>query len=125
MGELRDRMERDMRVRDFSVRTIEAYTAAVRGLARYYRKAPDTLSDEEIQRYLIHVNEERKLSSSTRQQIRCGLKFFYDVTVRRPQAALSVPPARMPQKLPEILSRQTVWSVSPGRTTPTPTPANR
>ena len=46
MGELRDRMEQDMRVRDFSVRTIEAYVAAVRGLAKYYRKAPDTLSDD-------------------------------------------------------------------------------
>jgi integrase/recombinase XerD len=111
MGELRDRMERDMRVRDFSVRTIEAYVAAVRGLAKYYRKAPDTLSDEEIHRYLIYVNEERKLSASSRQQIRCGLRFFYDVTVRRPQACLAVPPARQPQKLPEILSREEVSSI--------------
>ncbi len=108
MGELRDRMVQDMRVRDFSLRTVEAYTAAVRGLAKHYRKAPDTLSDEEIHRYLVYINEERKLSASTRQQIRCGLKFFYDVTVRRPRAALSVPPARMPQKLPEILSREEV-----------------
>jgi site-specific recombinase XerD len=111
MGELRDRMEQDMRVRDFSLRTIEAYTAAVRGLAKHYRKAPDTLRDDEIQGYLIFLNEERKLSASTRQQIRCGLKFFYDVTLQRPHAALSVPPARMPQKLPEILSREEVSSI--------------
>jgi len=111
MGELRDRMERDMRVRDFSWRTIEAYVAAVRGLAKYYRKAPDRLSDEEIHRYLIYVNEERKLSASSRQQIRCGLRFFYDVTVRRPQACLAVPVARQPQKLPEILSREEVSSI--------------
>ena len=111
MGELRDRMEQDMRVRDFSVRTIEAYVAAVRGLAKYYRKAPDTLSDEEIHRYLIYINEERKLSASSRQQIRCGLRFFYDVTARRPQACLTVPVARQPQQLPEILSREEVGSV--------------
>lgn len=108
MGELRDRMERDMRVRDFSVRTIEAYTAAVRGLAKYYRKAPDRLSEEEIQRYLLYVREERQLSASSRQQIRCGLRFFYDITLRRPHACLAVPPARQPQKLPEILSREEV-----------------
>lgn len=108
MGELRERMERDMRVRDFSARTIEAYVAAVRGLAKYYRTAPDRLSDEEIHRYLLYVHEERKLSASSRQQIRCGLRFFYDVTVRRPQACLTVPVARQPQKLPEILSREEV-----------------
>lgn len=111
MGELRDRMEQDMRVRDFSVRTIEAYVAAVRGLAKYYRQAPDTLSDEEIHRYLIYVSDERKLSASSRQQIRCGLRFFYDVTARRPHACLAVPVARQPQKLPEILSREEVSSI--------------
>jgi site-specific recombinase XerD len=111
MGELRDRMEQDMRVRDFSVRTIEAYVAAVRGLAKYTRQAPDTLSDEAIHRYLIYVNEERQLAASSRQQIRCGLRFFYDVTVRRPHASLAVPVARQPQKLPEILSREEVTRI--------------
>ncbi len=100
-----------MRVRDFSVRTIEAYVAAVHGLAKYSRKAPDTLSDEEIHRYLIYIHEERKLSASSRQQIRCGLRFFYDVTARRPHPCLTVPVARQPQKLPEILSREEVGAI--------------
>jgi site-specific recombinase XerD len=108
MGELRDRMVQDMRVRNFSPRTMEAYVAAVRGLAKYYRTAPDQLRDEEIHRYLLHVREARQLSASTCQQIRCGLKFFSDVTVRHPQAALAVPVARHPQKLPEILRREEV-----------------
>jgi site-specific recombinase XerD len=111
MGKLRDQMVQDMRVRDFSERTIEAYVAAVRGLAKHYGKAPDTLSDEEIHRYLIYVSEERKLSASSRQQMRCGLRFFYDVTAHRPQACLAVPVARQPQKLPEILSREEVSRV--------------
>jgi hypothetical protein len=49
MGELRDRMVRDMDVRRFSGRTVEAYVAGVRGLAKYYRRPPDQLSDEEVQ----------------------------------------------------------------------------
>jgi len=117
MGELRDRMVQDMQVRDFSPRTQEAYLAAVRGLAVYYHKGPDLLSDEEIHRYLLHVREVRQLSASTRNQIRCGLKFFYDVTVRRPQAALTVPVARQPQKLPAILSREEVTSIVEATTT--------
>ncbi len=108
MGELRDRMVRDMDVRHFSGRTVEAYVAGVTGLAKYYRRSPDQLSDEEVQRYLLYLREERRLSGSTCNQVRCALKFFYEVTVRRPQPGLSVPPMRQAQKLPEILSRQEV-----------------
>ena len=108
MGELRDRMVRDMDVRHFSGRTVEAYLAGVKGLAKYYRRAPDQLSDDEVQRYLLHLHEERQLSSSSCNQIRCALKFFYEVTVRRPQPSLTVPPMRQAQKLPEILSREEV-----------------
>ena len=88
MGELRDRMVRDMDVRRFSGRTVEAYVAGVKGLAKYFMRPPDQLSDEEVQRYLLHLREERQLSASTCNQIRCALKFFYEVTVRRPQASV-------------------------------------
>jgi site-specific recombinase XerD len=108
MGELRDRMVRDMDVRNFSGRTVEAYVAGVKGLAKYYRRPPDQLSNDEVQRYLLYIRDERKLSGSTCNQIRCALKFFYEVTVRRPQASLAVPPMRQAQKLPQILSREEV-----------------
>lgn len=85
MGKLRDRMVQEMRVRDFSLRTIEAYVAAVRGVTTHYGRAPDTLTDEEIHQYLIHVREQRQLSASTCQQIRYGLK------VLPPQQNLWVP----------------------------------
>ena len=108
MGRLRDRMVHDMDVRNFAPRTIESYVDGVKGLAKYYGRPPDQLSDEEVRRYLLYVRVERKLSPSTCNQIRCALKFFYEVTVRRPHAALTVPPMRMAQKLPQILSRQEV-----------------
>ena len=111
MGELRDRMVQDMRVRNRSVRTIESYVAAVQGLAKYYGKSPDTLSDDEVHRYLIHVREERKLSGSSCQLLRCGLRFLYGVTLQQPHVCLKVPPARQPQKLPEILSQEEVSSI--------------
>ena len=108
MGELRDRMVRDMDVRNFAPRTIESYLEGVKRLAKYYMTSPDELSDEQVQRFLLSIREERKLSPSTCNQIRSALKFFYETTLRRPCAALTVPPMRMAQKLPEILSRQEV-----------------
>jgi len=105
MGELRDRMVADMRVRNFSGRTEQAYLAAVTGLAKYYMKRPDGLSDEELRRYLLYVRDERRLATSTCNQIQCGLRFFYGVTLRREGVTLAVPLARQAQRLPEILSR--------------------
>lgn len=61
-----------------------------------------------MQRFLLYIREERKLSTSTCNQIRCALKFLYEVTLRRSCAALVVPPMRLAQKLPEILSREEV-----------------
>jgi integrase/recombinase XerD len=100
MGELRDRMIRDMQVRNFSPRTIEAYVPWVRNLAKHYRRAPDQLSSGEVQQYLLHLRDQRHLSSSTCNQACAALRVFYEITVRRPQAALLVPPMRREQKLP-------------------------
>jgi site-specific recombinase XerD len=121
MGELRDRMVRDMEVRNYSLRTVEAYVANVKGLARYYKRRPDQLTDDEVQRYLLHLREQRKLSASTCNQVHCALKFFYETTLRRPQASLTVPPMRGEQKpalrrppadvLPEILSQVEVGAI--------------
>jgi hypothetical protein len=49
MSELRTRMIRDMALRGFSPRTHEAYIAAVVKLAKYYKRSPDQLSNEEVQ----------------------------------------------------------------------------
>src|ERR1043166_1484284 len=108
MGELRDRMVRDMEVRNFSLRTIEAYVPWVRNLAKFYMRPPDQLSDAEVQRFLLQLRDQRQLASSTCNQAVAALRFFYEVTVRRPRAALTVPLMRREQKLPEILSRQEV-----------------
>ena len=68
MSELRTRMIRDMALRGFSPRTHEAYVAAVVKLATYYHRAPDQLTNEEVQAYLAHLIQERKLAWSTCSQ---------------------------------------------------------
>jgi site-specific recombinase XerD len=109
MSELRTRMIRDMTVRGFSARTHEAYVRQVVGLARYYRRAPDQLSADEVQAYLALLFRERKRSWSTCAQAAHAFRFFYHVTLGREQTAFHVPAPKQPQKLPDILSREEVW----------------
>ena len=47
MSELRTRMIRDMALRAFSPRTHEAYIAHVVKLAKYYKRSPDQLTNDE------------------------------------------------------------------------------
>jgi site-specific recombinase XerD len=111
MTELRRRMIRDMTVRGFSPNTHESYLAAVRGLARHYRRSPDQLSAEEVQAYLAHMVTARKLSWSTRNIAASAFRFLYHVTLGRDTVEFEVPVVKQSQRLPEILSRDEVARV--------------
>jgi integrase/recombinase XerD len=109
MSELRTRLIRDMALRGFSPRPHESYVAAVVKLAKYYHRAPDQLTNEEVQAYLAHLIQERKLSWSTCAQAAHACRFLYHVTLGRPPAHFTLPAPKQPQTLPDILSREDVW----------------
>jgi integrase/recombinase XerD len=109
MSELRTRMIRDMALRGFSPRTHESYIAAVVKLAKYYHRSPDQITNEEVQAYLAHLIQERKLSWSTCSQAAHAFRFLYHVTLGHPRTDFHVPAPKQPQRLPEILSREEVW----------------
>jgi site-specific recombinase XerD len=97
-------MTQDMIVRGLAPTTQTTYLRAVRDLAQFYRRRPDRLSDREVQRYLVHVIEDRHLTWGTCNTIVHGLRFFYHVTLRRPTTTFHIPCAKQPPKLPVILS---------------------
>ncbi|MFC1679220.1 tyrosine-type recombinase/integrase [Elusimicrobiota bacterium] len=104
MSELRDRMIRDMQLRRFAERTQEAYLHGVRGIAKHYKRPPDQLSDRQVQDYLLHLLNVRKLSWSTCNQVVSALRFLYGTTLGRTSTSLAIPPRKTEQRLPEILS---------------------
>ena len=108
MGELRERMDRDMIVRGLADRTRESYLAAVAGLAKFHRRPPDRLTQREVEAYLVHLTTERKLAWNTRSLIVNGLRFFYHTTLGRRQMDFAIPRPKAPTQLPEILSREEV-----------------
>ena len=108
MSALRKQRDGVLVVRGMAVRTREAYLGAVAGLAKYYRRRPDRIDEAEVQNYLLHLIEERKLAWSSCNVAAQGLKFFYRVTLKRTQAQFGIPTARQPQKLPQILAREEV-----------------
>jgi len=108
MTELRTRMTNDMILRRLAERTQEAYLGAVNGLARYYATAPDLLSKEQIQKYLLYLTVERKLNWSSINVAMSGLRFFYHTTLGWEPTGLFIPPRKQPVPLPYIYSVEEV-----------------
>jgi site-specific recombinase XerD len=108
MGALRKQMEADMVVRGLAYRTREAYVESVAKLAKFYGRRPDQISESEVQRYLLHLLQERKLAHSSCNVVCSAMQFFYRVTLKRREAEFCLPRPKVPSKLPQILSREQV-----------------
>jgi len=108
MTELREKMIRDMQLRRFSDRTQESYLFGVRNLAKHYMRPPDQLTDQQVQDFLLHSLNVRKLSWSTCNIYVSALRFFYGTTLGRASTCLAIPRRRTEQRLPEILSTQEI-----------------
>ena len=105
MTALRQQMIDDLVLRGLSAKTQEAYLRTVTRLAAFYGRAPNRISEREIQAYLLHLYREKGFSHSTCNVAVAGLRFFYHVTLRRQSTSFVIPAAREPLKLPEILTR--------------------
>ena len=106
MTPLRQRMIREMQLRQFAGRTIESYVAAVVGLANHFRRAPDQLALEEIRSYLHHLLIERKLSQGTCNLRAAAITFFYREVLGQTAFQLRGVRRRHTGKLPEVYSRE-------------------
>jgi len=102
---LRTLMLNQMTLRYLAEKTKTAYISAVAGLAKFYMQSPDQLTEDQVQRYLLYLIEERKLAWSTCNVAFFGLPFFITTTVlKRPDGAFSIPPRRKQKKLPYPLT---------------------
>jgi len=108
MTPLRQRFLDDLRLRNRSPRTAEAYVGQVAQFAQHFGRSPEQLGAEEVRQYLLYLLQQRQLSTSTVNQCRCALRFLYQYTLQRPECVVNVPFGRRPKKLPVVLSRDEV-----------------
>ena len=108
MTALRQRMQEDLRLRNYSPETIRSYTGAIADFARYFHKSPDHLGPEPIRIYLLYLLTERRLSWQTLQGRRSALKFLYVRTLKQAWFDTEVVKPKVRRKLPVVWSREEV-----------------
>ena len=99
-----------MRVRHMSLRTEQAYVSWIRRYVRYHgMRHPAELGEREVVAFLTHLAVERRVSRSTQSQALSALVLLYKDVLRRPLGDLrTVLRARVPGRLPVVLSRPEV-----------------
>jgi integrase/recombinase XerD len=80
MTHLRQGMQEDLRLRNYSPRTIHSSRRIVAEFVSYFRQSPDQLGPEQIRAWLLYLLDERKLAWGTLQCVRSALKFLYTRT---------------------------------------------
>jgi len=108
---LRQRMIEDMDLKGFSVKTQLSYVRSVCALARFYGRSPDTLTEDELRAYFVHLKCKRKLARQTVTIALCGIKFFWETTLKRDFSLTGIPKPKRRKHMPVVLSRDEVRSI--------------
>lgn len=107
MTPLRQRMVEDLRLRNYSSRTVEAYVGKVARFARHFGRSPEVLGPEEVRSFQLHLLEQG-VSWSTFNQSVCALRFLYGTTLGRTEELPRLTYAKRPKKLPSVLGPEEV-----------------
>jgi site-specific recombinase XerD len=104
-------MQEDLRLRNFSQRTIRHYIHTVAEFARYFHRSPDQLGPEHVRTFLLYLLNERKLAWGTIQGARSALKFFYTRTLKQTWFDQEIIKPKVRRKLPTVWSREEVCAL--------------
>src|SRR6202790_3871670 len=104
---LRQRMLEDMAMRGLRSGTQRDYIRFVCSFAAFLKRSPDTATAEDIRRFQVHQHESGVQSPTINCSV-SALRFFFTVTLDRPDLSRRLVLARSPRKLPDVLSVEEV-----------------
>lgn len=104
---LRQRMLEDMAMRGLRSHTQHDYIRIVKSFATFLGRSPDTATVEDVRRFQVYQRESGMQPQSINNSV-SGLRFFFTVTLNRPDLSLRLVLVRFPRKLPDVLSVEEV-----------------
>jgi integrase/recombinase XerD len=104
---LRQRMIDDMTARRFSEATRKEYVRHVRTFAVFLGRSPETATHEDLRRFQLHMAQQQISPGSINAAI-AALRFFFTVTLERPDLVRPLRIVTEPRKAPVVLSAEEV-----------------
>ena len=104
---LRPRMIEDMSVRGFSEKTRHDYVQKVRAFAAFIGRSPDTATAEDLRLFQLHQTQIGVQPPSINSAV-SALRFFFTVTLDRPDLSRRLTLVPQPRRIPAVLSVEEV-----------------
>src|ERR1700752_2850431 len=104
---LRRRMIEDMTVRNFVEKTHNDYIRHVRTFTAFLGRGPDTAAPEDLRLFQLHQTQAGVRAPSINGSV-AALRFFFTVTLDRPEMARHLTFVREPRRIPMVLSLEEI-----------------
>ncbi len=108
-SKIRNKFVEHMEFIGLSKHTQKSYISGVKGVANYYEKSPESITNNQIRAYFRHLLMDRKLERTTCYTYLSGIIHFYrHICKREIDDRFGLPPRRRSRKLPSVLSLEEV-----------------
>ena len=104
---LRQRMIDDMTARRFKEKVQRDYVRHVRTFAAFLGRSPDTATSEDLRRFQLHMAQQQISAGSINAAV-AALRFFFNVTLERPDLVRHLTTVNTPRRAPVVLSQEEV-----------------
>lgn len=104
MSKLRDRMIQDMQLHGFAERTQQSYVREVRKVSEFLNCSPAKITEDQLRDYFLYLKNEKQFAANSMRIAYCGIKFFYQHTLKRDWDTLTLIRAETEKRLPTVLS---------------------
>lgn len=105
------RMTQALQLNGKSERTQETYLRTVRMLCQFYDKAPENISEGELQNYFLHRKNTDHWAPKTMRICYCGIRFFYTNVLQHDWHIFNILRAQTEHRLPAVLSEEEVRAI--------------
>lgn len=105
------RLREDILLRGLSKNTLESYTIRARIFLEYCNRPVEQLDVDDIRNFLQYLIHEKKSSPGTINIYSAAIRFLFAVTLNRTLNYLQIPRQKKRKTLPEVLTREEVFSI--------------
>lgn len=99
-------MFEEMRIRNYSERTVKSYLSSVSQLSAFYKVTPDKITTEQLKSYAYHLIHTKQVSVSTINQLISAWKIFQVDVLGNTWEDFRLKRPRKEKRIPQILSHE-------------------
>lgn len=108
MEKLIDQMYMDMKLQNYSPKTIKQYMWHIRDFSEYFQSYVENLKEDDIRKYLYYIKEEKQYGLSYLSQAFSAIRFLYREIIEMPIPLTRLKGPKPEKKLPIVLTQDEV-----------------